>query len=890
MASFTDSPELLTRFNPYVQQLPVDAMMAVGVEKQRRYDEGIQKIQSAIDRVAGLDIMKDQHKAYLKSKLSQLDTRLKTVAAGDFSNYQLTNQVAGITSSIGKDPVVVNAVASTQRIRKGQSDIETARKEGKSSVVNEDYWSYEVNKWLEDDDLSKSFNGSYIPYRDIDKKLREITKEIPEISKSVDIPYRRDAQGNVIYYQKDKSGKVISASTDPSEGGSPEIDDAMLTIKTKGKSAQKLLDNFYSSLDADDLRQLKMNSWHHYRGATADKFKNDAIKIYNDSKEMLSNQIVELNMELTTQKDLTSAEKSVIQAKIKAINEKLSNGSLEKVRDEQIREITEATDLDDYKYRLYTQSYLTDKAKALAYESYEQEIKNNPYFQAYMDRANLQLGYDRIRNENENKRLDRQWEMTKFYAGLAAKQKESNIPVTPGRIPTDVDPPSLIKLDQEIKEKDNQIKQLTGEYAKIITGEGLNTPELRAANLDKLFAEYATNPSFIRTVKDPNLKRYLERRRALEIAMGQKQNLYISASNASSKFDEAIDKALSKEQGIRLSDGTNYSARELNELLIAKDRYYTKQRQTMTVTGDTPVYSNITELDAYDFQKDYEGTKYEALVKAISKQYTGQPLTPAERIMVDRANQIHSKFKPIIGSIEENKLRFQTDYLAQHMPERQTMVGTLDSKNEDHMRIVQQLVGDKKREYESGGIDSEFKKKFNPDIIDNKLRQDPQTTYTIIKKYNEYTGPTADLVISLGNITQVIPMNTEEFARYFPNEARVSPTENIKYAVMASPNKTTNMMGGKNESAAVNAYLSGYNLPLLSGTDIAGLVRLDIEGEAFNDGSDDDMFAIRMYVNDNGTWKTDLITGNDFISEQKIQEFLNNIGPATVSDFLRRNQ
>ena len=886
MASWTDNPQIA--FNPYVQQLPVEAMVGVGTELQRRYDEGVQKIQSSIDRVAGLDIMKDKHKSYLQSKLNDLGTRLRTVAAGDFSNYQLTNHVAGMASSVGKDPVIINAVVSTQRIRKGQSDIETARKEGKSSVVNESYWNYEVNEWLKDDNLEKSFDGSYIPYKDIDKKLRDIAKEIPEIARSVDIPYRRDAQGNVIYYQKDKAGKVVSASTNPAEGGSPEIDDAMLTIKTKGKSAQKLLDNFYSSLDADDLRQMKMDSWYHYRGATPDKFKNDAIKIYNDSREMLSNQVVELNMELTTGKDMTSAERSVIQAKIKSINDKLSDGSLEKIRDAQIKEIDGVTDLDDYKYRLYTQRYLTDKAKALAYESYEQEIKNNPYFQAYMDRANLQLGYDRIRNENENKRLDRQWDMTKFYAGLAAKQQESGIIVTPGRIPTDVDPPSLLKLDEEIKAKENQIKQLTGSYVNVITPPDITDPKKKAEYLDKLSQEYATDPSFIKTVKDPNIKTYLERRRALEIVMGQKQNLYQSASKESSKLDADIAKVLSSEEGIRFSDGTGYSSKELYDIMVSVFSL-TKDIPATSFNRSTPKFGTTTELDVDKFEKAYKGTKYEPLARAIIKQHRGQSLTSTEQIMINRASEIHRDYGPKVRDIQQEKLRVESEYLARKMPERQTMIGTLDSKNEQHRRIIEGVIGNKKLEYETGGVDSEFKKNFNPETID-KMRGDPQTTYTVVKKYNESGGPTADLVLSLGGTTQIVPMNSREFNDFFPNEARTSPIENIKYMIIASPNNTTNMSGRKDESGAVNAYLSGYNIPLLASTDLAGIVRFDIEGEAFNDGSDNDMFAIRMYVNDGGTWKTDLITGNEFVSEQKIQEFLNNIGPATVSDFLRRNQ
>ena len=57
MASFTDNPQLLANFNPYVQQLPVDAMREVGMYKQGKYDEGVQKIQTSIDNVAGLDII-----------------------------------------------------------------------------------------------------------------------------------------------------------------------------------------------------------------------------------------------------------------------------------------------------------------------------------------------------------------------------------------------------------------------------------------------------------------------------------------------------------------------------------------------------------------------------------------------------------------------------------------------------------------------------------------------------------------------------------------------------------------------------------------------------------------------------------------------------------------
>ena len=71
MASFSDSAVLdkLTTFKPYVQELPIEAMVKVGMYKQEQYNQGIQKIQTSIDNIAGLDIGRDVDKAYLQSKV-----------------------------------------------------------------------------------------------------------------------------------------------------------------------------------------------------------------------------------------------------------------------------------------------------------------------------------------------------------------------------------------------------------------------------------------------------------------------------------------------------------------------------------------------------------------------------------------------------------------------------------------------------------------------------------------------------------------------------------------------------------------------------------------------------------------------------------------------------
>ena len=72
MASFKD---IIPQFIPYIQQLPVEDMVQVGMYKQQLYDQGVQKIQSQIDNIAGLDIIHDSDRAYLQSKLGELTTK-----------------------------------------------------------------------------------------------------------------------------------------------------------------------------------------------------------------------------------------------------------------------------------------------------------------------------------------------------------------------------------------------------------------------------------------------------------------------------------------------------------------------------------------------------------------------------------------------------------------------------------------------------------------------------------------------------------------------------------------------------------------------------------------------------------------------------------------------
>jgi hypothetical protein len=892
MASFTD---VLPQFAPYVSQIPNELMLKVGMDKQQKYEQGIQRIQSNIDNVAGLDIANPVQQKYLESKLNQLGNDLKWVGAGDFSDFQLVNSVNGMTNQIVKDKTVVNAVSSTARVRKEQSNLEAAKKAGKSSVQNEDYLNYQISGYLNNEDVNASFSGKYINYIDIDKKLREVADKIHEVDNSIENPYKRDNAGNTLYF--DSKG---NASTDPSKGVA-RIDDAILSIKVKGKPAEKILSNFYDSLNENDKQQLHIDSWHHYRGATADTFKEDITKNYKNQKQILSDKIIQLNLELTTNPKLSTAEKNKIEADIHDTNNMLSNGSLEKSLTKQIEEIDSNPDIEEYKYKIYTQKTLTNLAKDVSWQSYEQEYKSNPYAQMDMEKRRLQAEYDKMRQSESHFQQNLSWDKTKFRIDQqqkAAAALGTLPPVTDAAIPTNVDTPDLDKLNQEIltlageRTKGGAILQvgdidrLTNKYVNSVTNPSLNTNQKKVTYLDYLAREYAKDPNkLISALRNPNLAEYLEQRRALEIKIGQKQALALATKKASSGYDEKQKTILNQEPGVNFTNGKPmYSANEIFNFSETAEKFY--KTTAGGVSPTTGVSTSKTKLDVNSLLSAFKGRKEEALAQAYAKHYLGQSLTPTEQILFKKTQDIKIKYDSKIKKLNQEKLKFESDYLAAKMPERQMQVGTLDyENNKADQTAINSAIGNKLREFNTlGQVDVQKWGDFNTSTLET-IRKNPKALYTIEKRYDG----TANLIATDGKNTQTIPLTSGELKVMFPRIAQSNPWNDIKYDVLASPNYTTNLKGGNDSSTATNAKLSGYDVAHLANTAIAPLVRFDVEGSANNSGKDNDRFILRMYVNNNGQWITDYATSK-FVSLADVQEQANSITPATVANFLKTHK
>ena len=260
MASYTDA---IPQFNPYIQQLPVELMMKVGMQKQAQYDQGVQKIQSYYDSIAGMDVIKGPHKEYLQSKLNQLGGNLNKFAVADFSNQQVVNSVSGMATQVARDPIILNGVYDTARIRKDQKQIEEDRKSGNYNPANERVYNKRLGSWLNDGSLESPLNARYDRYFDWHKFVAEEFNKLKPGNLSFDQVYQTQNGKIVMQEIRDAKGKVIKTE--------PVLSPYMIRYEKEGLFPQQVKSTLdYLLNDPRVSKQLGIEGEYNYEGVSGE--------------------------------------------------------------------------------------------------------------------------------------------------------------------------------------------------------------------------------------------------------------------------------------------------------------------------------------------------------------------------------------------------------------------------------------------------------------------------------------------------------------------------------------------------------------------------------------------------------------------------------------------
>jgi hypothetical protein len=413
MASYLDS---VPNFNPYIQQLPIEAMMAVGMEKQQLYDKGVERIQSQIDQVGGLNIARPQDRQYLQSKLDELGSKLKTVAAADFSNNQLVNSIGGMTSNIARDQNVISSVQSTAQRKalqeRKQKDIEA----GKYNPANDTMFNISDQEWFNNPNVGAKYTGYYKTPHDVWAKVKDIAKEVGVDSKELDNLFERDTVTGEI--KRDKNGN-------------PLFDEMLFQKTLKGKDPAKLLSAFQSALTPADYEQLSIEGRYKYLNSTPEQLQEKILNPLNEKIEFNNGRIELLKIALNSENNKDKKNPESIDSLSKQIEYfETQNSTFKKSQKDALASL--ATNPDSVKAMLHTNDYLSSMSKILSSEEISTKYSVHPLFEIAQEKKTFLLNertaqINAFYKEQENKRANRAAELNEAEKLLDIEKKRREL-------------------------------------------------------------------------------------------------------------------------------------------------------------------------------------------------------------------------------------------------------------------------------------------------------------------------------------------------------------------------------------------------------------------------------------------------------------------------------
>lgn len=627
MASFTDR---LQQYNPYVEQLPVEDMAKIGMLKQQKYDEGIQKIQTNIDNIAGLDVIRDVDKAYLQSRLNQLGNDLKFVGAGDFSDFQLVNSVSGMTNQISKDPNIQNAISSTAKYRKGLENMSAMNKEGKGSASNDWLFKTEANTWLNSSEVEKSFNSDYKPYSNYSKNALEVIKGLVKNENIKDISLEYDENGNVT--------GVLDATT---------------RTKIAGITPERIQAALMTGLTPNDFQQLQTDGRYSYSNTTPTQLLDDITKSYDDnySKYRQQRDTLVNSLDSTTsipvkqriQKDI--ADLNITMGKLKTdykgLHDSLNEGQVEAV-----------------KSKLFSTKWINTFSQTFSHQETSMTNETNAYQQPKQFRETKKIEWEKYNMDYDQK--ERFEKTSNYYKERAAnladskEAREAKAAEGYGGVPVAVDQNdlpnvSIAKVQEQIKIDESSINAAD---AKIMESYD------KAGNkgwLDQQRLAWQNSPS---TFRDPVLAKHFsvtepQRREVIT------QQIMVTdlQKQADAKYGTVYDKIPegAKSVIVPLSGGKEYvfNPREFVEFNQKVKNYVTVSGSGSTGGGSGSVTYNDAKAKAELTTKEYylyqayknENTPAAKVVMQYVRYYNKNVNQPYSKILQEKTDFIGGEIK-----------------------------------------------------------------------------------------------------------------------------------------------------------------------------------------------------------------------------------------------------
>jgi hypothetical protein len=247
-----------------------------------------------------------------------------------------------------------------------------------------------------------------------------------------------------------------------------------------------------------------------------------------------------------------------------------------------------------------------------------------------------------------------------------------------------------------------------------------------------------------------------------------------------------------------------------------------------------------------------------------------------DRKILNRADELYGNYKSTLKDINNKRTEEESKFLAPKLSEYISASGTLNPDNKEDIGIAMSIIADATNPA-TGFIDVDKKKQYNIETINSWLKDPQEKLVTHLRLSKNYDG-SGKLTVEHNKDIYTIPLSADKFKSYYPNYSGLSWLSQVKSDLKQSNNTTnTNVVGDP-----VHATFTGDDLPLINGTDYASKVRVDIEGDVDNNGSENDLYQIRLYVHDGNTWHDAIINQKGYLPEGELERKFKAIGMDAV--------
>lgn len=811
MASFSENSNLT--FNPYIQQVPIDDYMRVGLYKQQAYDTNLQKIDEAYSNTAGLDIIQNSQRNYLNETMNNVKNELKKYGSADFSNQQLTNSLIGMVGKVQKDPIIQNAVSSTINYRKAIADRDEARKKGLSAPENEDLLNSIAEKWL-NGDVNSSFNYSFETYTDVGKKAYDIFKAVVGDSYAQDIPFEIGPDGQ------------------PTQ----KMAIAMERVTKGGVSVDKLKAALKAGLDEKDYRQLYISGRYRFKNYTQDDLKKYVDNKYIEQKATYQGMLEALEKQKTlsvNNPDLFTK----LSGSIEAIKSYLAPGGILDRQHEQHLNFV-LNNPDEAKGEIYKDAFINEFANANSYEKSVLEYVKSPFTEHQEWEASHKLEVDKLNSLNNYRNAQLQLEREKNQL-LKEKNELDKIKIFgySQNLPTSTLPTSTkIKGAYEAMSEDvvnlksnflNGVSDLANKYnqmnpnAKITPNDILSQIELM---------QNSENPTLH---FPPNL-------------MGTVNELVKTKNKMDvlSKGKEKIEKEIDAELAPQMEENNNnlkkfYQKYNLPEYLQIKGKNYSIE-DVLTTFGKLKNHNlNFNEIDNQILQNVDENLKrklmavpYNEFTSLYSKNFDLK--TKKVEMLNNRVGENYKNYVPNLTGITTPT------------KDSRALYETLLSN------IVARMQGPK-------GADENF----NPDEV-GKLLETEQGRNSIDYKVLNQAGQNPVLFIQSGNKTYSAQLTPQE-AQTLPPSLRGNEDMSVRDVVSMTGNLST------------NPYFNNPNTAFFQSNAFPKIENMNVKGDLLSTGNiNDNMYYPMLHWNVPGVGQRHIIAGSP-IDWRNAEQFFSSI-------------